>query len=270
MLRAKKFLVVSYCCYIFDYNLLSPQVLVAIMNQRPCFLNSPDWKEVLHRDVKEARHPFDSLFSLVLGLPDLLNSFRKMKLESKLSIFANDLLIQGVALREELQGWSENPEHTALWQTSLLRKQMPIFPLQFSYVSNKAAALFCLYRAALILVNNVIIHLSSADTRALRLENRILATEICQSYLYSTEFSPLGNFYMGFSLRVVYMVFDEQEKRDWILQSLNEWSSTSQDNMDNRVTAAELEGGFDYLKHKVPLSSSHSNAKWETKEASRQ
>jgi hypothetical protein len=223
------------------------------MNQRPCFLNSPDWKEVLHRDVKEARHPFDSLFSLVLGLPDILNSFQKMKLESKPSIYTNDLRIKGVALRQELQRWSETPEQIALWQTSLHSTSMPVFPLQFSYVSNKAAALFCLYRATLILVNNVIIHLSNADTGALRLENQIVATEICQSYLYSTEFSPLGNFYMGFSLRVVYMVFDEQEKKDWILQRMNDPSSTSEGNMDNMVTEAELETGFDYLKLKVPL-----------------
>ena len=227
---------------------------MAIMNQGPCFLNSPNWKEVLQRDAKDVRHPFDSLFSLILSLPDILNSFRRLKLESKLSTYANDLQIKGVRLRQELRRWSENQEHMALWQTSLLPTSMPVFPLQFSYVSNKAAALFCLYRAASILVNYVIIHLSSADTGALHIENRILAIEICQSYLCSTEFSPLGNFYMSFSLRVVYMVFDEQEKKDWILQRLNEPSSTSEDNVDNRVTAAELDAGFDYLKHKLPLS----------------
>jgi hypothetical protein len=52
----------------------------------------------------------------------------------------------------------------------------------------------------------------------------------------------------------VYMVFDEQEKKDWIIQRMNESSSTSQGNMDNIVREPELEAGFDYLKHKVPLS----------------
>jgi hypothetical protein len=136
----------------------------------------------------------------------------------------------------------------------LLFTSMPMFPLQFSYVSNKAAALFCIYRGMLILVNYVIMQLSGSDIITLQLENRILATQICQSYLYSTEFSPLGNFYMGFSLRVVFMVFDEQEKKDWIIQRMNESSSTSQRNMDNIVTESELEAGFDYLRHKVLLS----------------
>lgn len=227
---------------------------MAILDQRPCFLNSPDWKEVLHSDIKEVQHPFDSLFSLVLGVPDILHSFRRLNLEPTPSIYAHELREKVEALREELQKWSENPEHIALFQTSLLFTSMPMFPLQFSYVSNKAAALFCIYRGMLILVNYVIMQLSGSDIITLQLENRILATQICQSYLYSTEFSPLGNFYMGFSLRVVYMVFDEQEKKDWIIQRMNESSSTSQRNMDNIVTESELAAGFYYLRHKVPLS----------------
>jgi hypothetical protein len=227
---------------------------VAILDQRPCFLNSPDWKEVLHSDIKEVQHPFDSLFSLVLGVPDILHSFRRLNLEPNPSIYAHELREKVEALREELQKWPENPEHFALFQTSLLLTSMPMFPLQFPYASNKAAALFCIYRGMLILVNYVIMQLSGSDIITLQLENQILATQICQSYLYSTEFSPLGNFYMGFSLRVVYMVFDEQEKKDWIIQRMNEPSSTSQGNMDNIVREPELEAGFDYLKHKVPLS----------------
>jgi hypothetical protein len=214
-------------------------------------LNSPDWKEVLYRDIKEIQHPFDSLFSLVLGLPDILHSFRNLDLEPNPSIYANELREKVEGLRQELQKWSENPEQIMLFQSSLLPTSMAVFPLQFSYVSNKAAALFCIYRGILILVNCIIIQLSGSDLITLRRENRILATQICQSYLFSTEFSPLGNFYMGFSLRVVYMVFDEQEKKDWILQRMNESSSTSEGRMENRVTEAELEAGFDYLKLKA-------------------
>ena len=230
---------------------------MAILDQKPCFLNSPDWKEVLQRDIKEVQHPFDSLFSLVLDVPGILDCFRRLKLEPSPSIYTHDLRQKVETLREGLQKWPEKPEHIALGRTSLLPVSMPVFPLQLSYVSNKAAALFCMYRAILILVNCVIMQLSTAscsDTRTIQLENRILATQICQSYLYSIEFSPLGIFYMGFSLRVAFVVFDEQEKKDWILQRMNESSSTSEGNMDNRVTEAELEAGFDYLKLKVPLS----------------
>jgi hypothetical protein len=53
---------------------------------------------------------------------------------------------------------------------------------------------------------------------------------------------------------VVYVVFDEREKKDWILQRMNESTSTSHGSMDDRVTDAELEASFSYLKQKISFS----------------
>ncbi len=97
----------------------------------------------------------------------------------------------------------------------------------------------------MILLNSALILVSDSETLLYRLENLMLAKQICQSYEYSRNHSPVGSLAMDFAFRVAYLVPDSQQK-DWIVEKINEMASPLG---GSDVKAAELEGYFDYLKY---------------------
>jgi hypothetical protein len=172
----------------------------------------------------------------------MLSELRDLVLIPRLSNEGSTLLHEEtVLLRQNLQTWRENPAYAELFHTIFLQDNL-------IYTCNKAVALLCTYAAMMILINCTLLLLPDSETRLYRLQNVKLAKQICQSYEYSREHSPVGSLAMDFAFRVAYLVPDARQ-REWIVEKMDEMASPLGGSRDTDVKIAELERCFHYLRY---------------------
>ena len=109
--------------------------------------------------------------------------------------------------------------------------------------------MLCTYASMLILLNCVILQLEGSCSIASP-ENLTLAEQLCQSYEFSTNYSPFGNCYMSFALRAAYLVIQDPEKKAWIVQTMISMKKPPvghRNTSDVAEVAKELGTYFEYL-----------------------
>ncbi|EED22448.1 conserved hypothetical protein [Talaromyces stipitatus ATCC 10500] len=225
------------------HTLQGPIVVECILYRRRCFLDAPLWRDVCRR----IQSPFNTLFSRLSRLPNILCALRELEsISTGHSRERTSLSDQIVALRNDLQKWRDAPGHAELFCTTTC-PSTEFFEFNLNYTSRNAAELLCTYAAMMILLNSALLVLSHSKIPLYKLQNLMLAKQICQSYEYSRVCSPVGSLAMDFAFRVAYVVPDASQKK-WIVEKMNEMASPLGGPRHTDVEETELESCFDYLK----------------------
>jgi hypothetical protein len=148
-------------------------------------------------------------------------------------------------IRHELQEWRNTPDYAPRFTTTT-RLSDDSCHQEIIYESERAASILCIYAAAMILANSTLLLVSNVEKSLFHLENFILSRQICQSYQYSKDHSPVSNLPMDFALRVAYLVPDTQQK-GWIVEKVNEMASAPGRPRETYIEATSLEECFNYL-----------------------
>ena len=148
-------------------------------------------------------------------------------------------------IRHDLWEWRNAPDYAALFTTTA-RLSNDFCHQDLIYESERAASILCTYAAAMILANSTLLLVSNVEKIPCHLENLIFSRQICQSYEYSKDHSPVSNLAMDFALRVAYLVPDMQQK-GWIAEKLNEMASSLGQPQEKYIEATSLEECFNYL-----------------------
>ncbi|KAH8812535.1 hypothetical protein F5884DRAFT_312495 [Xylogone sp. PMI_703] len=219
-------------------------VVECILYRRRCFLDAPLWRKVCQR----IQSPFNALFSRLSRLPNILCILRELGSVSTKDLLAQSFLYeQIVTLRHDLQTWRCAPAYVELFHTTTCPSG-EFFETSLIYTCKNAVYLLCTYAAMMLLLNSALLVLSDSKTPTYRLENLMLAKQICQSYEYSKSCAPVGSLAMDFAFRVAYLVPDAQQK-EWILEKMNDMASPLGSPRHTDVEEAELETCFDYLRY---------------------
>jgi len=224
------------------------QVIEAILCRKECFLDLPTWRPIGFPVDETYQQPVETLFDHLTSLPNILISLGEIDATSIPSSSCFSLLERATELRERLIIWREDPCYASLFQTISEVTQASLFPIHIRYTSAHAARLLCTFSASMILLHRIISQLSSSDAPGLEIENKMFAAQICGSYDYYKECSPLGYKTMSFSLKAAYLVVTAREKREWIVSKVEEIERYGVDRGTEINTTWDQDSFFDLLR----------------------
>lgn len=225
----------------------------ALLRVEPCFLSEPEWTEMakqIHEDLRysdlvgakriELFDTAEEFYMEIILIPRVCYDASRF-FQRRQNLTADEFRAYRISIIDRCRGHRAKLQSINLrFRAAIQRLEVddvtifqtpdPVFPMQYSYISESIAMVYLAHLSTTILLNRIVndfesmVALHQKDSHLA--ENREIAREICRTASFMLASSVFGRFCLAWALQLCLVALEPGEERAWVERKLSEIGNT--------------------------------------------